>query len=208
MAHRTVGDDGASRPRASTAFHHSRACARAHDPWCILCVIAVVSLKESLDQKSNGRGGFIPPVLSALRPQPSNGDFRGQELLRARSCFALLPIVAGLLLVGGAVRLLPIRSCYHFHGLLRQALDLETQRSSVLICSRHTLLPPTRLDCLSYVRRHSRKMHNARFHSSAPDRCVRGYVGAIGRHARTAKRDEILSDGAGGLESLGPHARI
>ena len=60
-----------------------------------------------------------PPVLSAVRPQPSNDDFRGQEPVRAHSRLASLPTGGGLSLVGGAVRLLPIRSCCHFHELRR-----------------------------------------------------------------------------------------
>jgi hypothetical protein len=48
--------------------------------------------------------------LSAVRPQPSNDDSRGQEPLQAGSRFASLPTVAGLLLVGVVVQLLPIPS--------------------------------------------------------------------------------------------------
>jgi len=51
-----------------------------------------------------------PPAPSAVRPQSSNDDSRGQEPVQARSRFASLPTGAGPLLVGGAVRLLPIRS--------------------------------------------------------------------------------------------------
>ncbi len=58
-----------------------------------------------------------PPVPSEVRPQSSNDDSRGQEPVRARSRFASLPTGAGLLLVGGAARLLPIRSCCHPSGL-------------------------------------------------------------------------------------------
>ncbi len=63
------------------------------------------------------RAAPTPPEPSEVRPQSSNDDSRGQEPVRARSRFASLPTGAGLLLVGGAARLLPIRSCCHPSGL-------------------------------------------------------------------------------------------
>jgi hypothetical protein len=68
-------------------------------------------LEKILRSKIKAGAAPTSPVLSAVRPQPSNDDSRGQEPLQARSCFASLPTGAELLLVGVVVQLLPIPSC-------------------------------------------------------------------------------------------------
>jgi hypothetical protein len=64
---------------------------------------------------------------------------------------------------------------------------------SVLICCYR----PTRPAVFPTLDEIPRKIHKSKVPSFSPNTCVRGYVGAIGRHARRAKRDETLTDGAG-----------
>jgi hypothetical protein len=65
---------------------------------------------QPIPQKKANEAAPTSPVLSAVRPQPNNDDSRGQEPLQAGSRFASLPTVAGLLLAGVVVQLLPIPS--------------------------------------------------------------------------------------------------
>jgi hypothetical protein len=67
------------------------------------------ALNKLFDQKIK-QAALTSPVLSVVRPQPSNDDSRGQEPLQARSRFASLPTGAGRLLVGVVIQLLPIPS--------------------------------------------------------------------------------------------------
>jgi hypothetical protein len=69
----------------------------------------LTALNKLFDQKIK-QAALTSPVLSVVRPQPSNDDSRGQEPLQARSRFASLPTGAGRLLVGVVIQLLPIPS--------------------------------------------------------------------------------------------------
>jgi hypothetical protein len=68
------------------------------------------------------RAAPTSPVLSAVRPQPSNDDSRGQEPLQAGSRFASLPTGAELLLVVVVTQLPPIPS----YSILRALIAAST----------------------------------------------------------------------------------